>query len=166
MEKEKNLNLKFLLAKKENVEEIYELYQYVIKNTFTTWDENYPSKALIVDDIKNKNLYILKHADKIVAVSFLGKYENEDDDWEYKLNNGYGVARICVSPDFQGHGIGTQFLKLLIEEAKKRGADGMHFHVCVQNLSAIRMYEKAGFKNSGMGRPNYGFEYYKYELIF
>ncbi len=159
-------NLEFSQARKEDVDEIYKLYQIVIKNSFTTWDKSYPSKMLVFDDIKNKNLYVLKSDDKIVAVSFLGKYENEDDEWKYKLNNGYGIARICVNPDFQGKGIGTHFLKLLIEEAKQSGADGIHFHVCVQNPSAMKMYENAGFKNCGLGKPNYGFEFYKYEMVF
>ncbi len=160
------LNLVLSKAEKENIDEIYELYQNVIKKTFTTWDKSYPSKQLIGVDIKNKNLYVLKLNGKIVAVSFLGEYENQDDDWKHKLNNGFGIARICVSPDYQGRGIGASLLKLLIEEAKNRGADGLHFHVCVQNKSAIKMYEKAGFENCGIGKPNYGFEYYKYEMVF
>lgn len=164
MEKEKNF--KFELAEKESADEIFQLYQEVIKTTFTSWDESYPSRSLVVDDIKNRNVYVLKSGKKIIAVSFLGKCENEDDDWKYKLNNGFGVARICVSPGFQGRGVGAQFLKLLIEEAKRRGADGLHFHVCVQNLAAIRMYEKVGFENCGLGKPNYGFEFYKYEMVF
>lgn len=166
MKADEKTSLEFSRAAKENIDEICELYKSVIKCTFTTWDENYPSKQLIADDIKNKNLYILKNNEKIVAVSFLGKYEKEDDDWKFKLKNGYGIARICVSADFQGKGIGTWFLKLLIDEAKQRGADGLHFHVCVQNKSAIKMYEKAGFQNCGLGESNYGFEFYKYEMAF
>ena len=158
-------NLVFSKAEQENIDEICQLYQNVIKNTFTTWDKNYPSRQLLVDDIKNKNLYVLKLNNKIVAVSFLGKYEN-DDDWTFKLKTAFGIARICVSPDCQGQGIGAMLLKFLIEEAKKRGADGLHFHVCVQNISAIKMYEKAGFKNCGIGKMRYGFEYYKYEMVF
>ena len=163
---ESETDLAFLVATKEDADKIYELYQKVIKSTFTTWDESYPSKPLVIEDIEHKNLYVLKLGNEIVAVSFLGKNENEDDAWNYMLNNGFGLARICVSPDFQRRGIGTRFLKLLIDEAKRRGSDGLHFHVCVQNLSAIKMYEKAGFENCGLGKPNYGFEFYKFEMVF
>ena len=60
----------------------------------------------------------------------------------------------------------SKFLSLLIDEAKKRGADGMHFHVATLNIAAMKMYEKSGFKNCGMGKSNYGFDFYKYEMVF
>lgn len=158
--------LKLSNAKSEDFDEILNLYKGVIDTTFTTWDENYPSKQLIYDDIIKSNLYILKEDNKLIAVSYLGKNENEDEDWQYKLSNPLSVARICVSPTQQGKGIGTYFMEKLIEKAKKMGADGMHFHVCTKNLSAMKMYEKAGFKNCGLGKSNYGFDFYKYEMIF
>lgn len=43
---------------------------------------------------------------------------------------------------------------------------GMQFHVCTKNISAMKMYEKVGFKNYGLGKSNYGFDYYKYKLSF
>lgn len=158
--------LKLSNAKSEDFDEILNLYKGVIDTTFTTWDENYPSKQLIYGDIIKSNLYILKEDNKLIAVSYLGKNENEDEDWQYKLSNPLSVARICVSPTQQGKGIGTYFMEKLIEKAKKMGADGMHFHVCTKNLSAMKMYEKVGFKNCGLGKSNYGFDFYKYEMIF
>ena len=160
------MKLNFLQARKSDVDEILILYKEVIKTTFTTWDENYPSKELIEDDINNNNLYVLKNGNEIVAVSFLGKKEQENENWQIKLNNPLGVARICVSPKYQGQGIGSYFMKCLIEKAKQNGADGMHFHVCTINPSAMKMYEKVGFKNYGLGKSNYGFDYYKYEQKF
>ena len=55
---------------------------------------------------------------------------------------------------------------VLVKEAKDRGADGMHFHVATLNSSAMRMYENVGFVNCGLGKSNYGFDYYKYEMVF
>ena len=147
---------------------IMDLYKYVIKTTFTTWDEYYPSVELITEDIKNENLYVLKYGNEIVAVSFLGQ-KNDDDDgenWILDLKKPMGVARICVNPDFQGNGIGTYFMQLLMGKAKQMGADGMRFHVATQNISAMKMYEKCGFKNWGLGRSDFGFDYYRFEQKF
>ncbi|MBO7526436.1 MAG: GNAT family N-acetyltransferase [Clostridia bacterium] len=150
----------------KDFDEVFSLYQDVIKNTFTTWGNGYPSKVLIKQDIAQKKLYVLKDNNKIIAVSYLGKNEAEDEAVEVKLTKPICVARICVSPNYQSMGIGGYFMGLLKEEAKKMGADGMHFHVCTQNPSAMKMYEKVGFKNCGLGKSNYGYDFYKYEIKF
>lgn len=159
-------NLVFENASENNLDEIMELYKRVIKTTFTTWDENYPSRELIEGDIKNKELFVIKSKDKIVAVSFLGAKEKDNEKWCVELKKPIGIARICVAPECQGKGIGAFLVKSLIQRAKNQGADGMHFHVEVSNISAMKMYEKCGFKNYGRGQSNYGYDYYKYELKF
>ena len=158
--------MEFLKATYDDVPEIMALYKDVIKNTFTTWDENYPSEDMIKGDIDDGNFYVLKDNLKIVAASFLGKKTDDKELWQNALSSPMGVARICVSPTQQGKGVGTYFMKMLIDEAKKRGADGMHFHVCVQNPSAIKMYEKCGFRKFGDIVVQYGFEFFKYEQVF
>ena len=160
------MELMLFNAQINDFEQIFELYQNVINTTFTTWDKNYPSKKLVLKDIQNSNLYVLKDGQTIVAVSYLGKNENDNDNWSLKLKNPLGVARICVNPSQQGKGIGTFFMNKLIETAKNLGADGMHFHVCTKNVSAMKMYEKVGFKNCGLGKSNYGFDFYRYEIAF
>ncbi len=161
------MKLVFQKATIEDLSSILELYKKVIETTFTTWDENYPSKELIISDIKNSELYLLKNSKgECVAVSFLGINDDSKENWVIQLKSPLGVARICVSPDYQGKGIGSYFMNRLIDEAKNRGADGMQFHVCTKNISAMKMYEKVGFKNYGLGKSNYGFDYYKYELAF
>ena len=156
----------FLKANLKDVPEIMAHYKDVIKITFTTWDENYPDEKLVKSDIDDGNFYVLKDDGKIVAVSFLGEKKNDTEEWKTKLSKPMGVARICVSPSQQGKGIGTMFMQMLIDEAKQRGADGMHFHVCTQNPSAMKMYEKCGFVRSDEIVNNYGFDFYKYEQMF
>jgi ribosomal protein S18 acetylase RimI-like enzyme len=160
------MELEFSKAKLRDLDQILILYKEVIKKTFTTWDENYPSKELIINDIKSQKLYIVKMGGEIIAVSYMGVSENTTEKWSIELKNPLGVARICVNPKFQGMGVGTRFMNFLVEEAKKQGADGMHFHVCTQNVSAEKMYKKSGFKNYGLGESNYGFDYYRFEQKF
>ena len=158
--------MEFLKARKDDLDNIMSLYKNVIASTFTTWDEYYPSKELIENDILSGNLYLLKENNEIIAVSFLGLKEEENEDWSHKLNYPLGVARICVNHKWQGKGIGKYFMLRLIEEAKNRGADGMHFHVATINKAAMKMYEGVGFTNCGLGKSNYGFDFYKYEMVF
>lgn len=162
------VNKKFVFEKanENDFGEIKKLYKNVIKTTFTTWDENYPSDNLLIEDIKNEQLFVLRDNSKIIAVSFLGTKNNDTENWSLKLKSPMSVARICVSPQYQGRGVGSYFMNQIICEAKKRGADGMHFHVCTQNSSAIKMYEKVGFKNLGRGQSNYGYDFFKFEQKF
>ncbi len=157
----------FQKATMKDLPAILQLYKKVIQTTFTTWNENYPSEDLILNDIKNSNLFVLKNSkNDCIAVSFLGINDDSEENWSIQLKRPQGVARICVDSDYQGKGIGSYFMRKLIDEAKMRGADGMHFHVCTENISAMKMYEKVGFKNYGPGKSNYGFDYYKYEQGF
>ena len=160
------MELKFELAKKSDINEIMQIYKDVIKNTFTTWNDDYPALDIIEDDIINKSFYVLKNNKEIVAISYLGVNENEDEDWKYKLQKPLGIARICVSPKYQHQGIGTTLLNMLINQAKILGADGLHFHVATINPNAIKMYLKCGFENCGQGKSNYGFDFYKFEMKF
>lgn len=160
------MDLVFDKANIEEYEQIHALYQEVIRTTFTTWDDNYPGRDLIMEDIMNGDMYVLKNGNNIIAVSFLGIYENEAENWSNRLDKPIGIARICVDPKWQGRGVGTYFVYLLMEKAKEMGADGMHFHVCTLNASAMKMYERAGFINCGQGESNYGYDYYKYEIVF
>ena len=139
-------NLVFENASENNLDEIMHLYKKVIKTTFTTWDENYPSRELIEGDIKSQEFYVIKSKDKIVAVSFLGSKEKDTEKWCVELKKPMGIARICVAPECQGKGIGAFLVKSLVQKAKSLGADGMHFHVEISNISAMKMYEKYGDK--------------------
>ena len=87
--------MNFLKASREDVNEIMLLYNEVMKTTYTTWGQGYPSKELIEEDIHAGNLYVLKDDNKIIAVSFLGVKEEENENWENKLTNAFGIARIC-----------------------------------------------------------------------
>lgn len=157
---------KLVLATLDDIDEILSLYHHVIETTFTTWGDDYPNRELLENDIMSKSLYVLKSQNDIIGVSFFGIKENDDESWIFPLSNPMSVARICVSPEHQGKGVGTYLMHKLVSLAKEKGADGMHFHVCTQNPSAMKMYEKAGFKNTGPGKSNYGFEFFKYEQIF
>ena len=42
--------------------------------------------------------------------------------WE---GTNYNIEELCVAPALQGQGIGTRLLKLVSEEIKKKGCDGI-----------------------------------------
>ncbi len=56
---------------------------------------------------------------------------------------------VSVASRAQRRGIGRELLEALKDEAQKLGAEKLWLEVCAPNEAAIRLYEKAGFKQEG-----------------
>lgn len=57
---------------------------------------------------------------------------------------------IALLPNFRKHGIGSMLMKEIIEQAKSDGYKSLSLSVDPDNHSAVRLYEKLGFKYVGM----------------
>lgn len=65
------------------------------------------------------------------------------------------IVQIYVSPNYAGQGIGSSLLQKVIEAAFEiEGVEQIELGVVSNNLQAIRLYEKFGFKIYGV-QPNY-----------
>lgn len=69
------------------------------------------------------------------------------------VGEGY-IANIAVHPDFRRRGCATALLGALCDYAQKNGLKLLTLEVRRGNASAIKIYEKAGFKRMGV-RPNF-----------
>ena len=56
------------------------------------------------------------------------------------------IFEVAVDPQYQNRGLGEALIKHLLNEADAAGADTALLEVRVSNHSAIRVYEKCGFK--------------------
>ncbi len=70
-------------------------------------------------------------------------------DQEVKINN------IAVHPSHRGRGVGTRFLKFLIEYAARQGCREMTLEVRPSNQAALSLYRKAGFMPIGRRKQYY-----------
>lgn len=73
-------------------------------------------------------------------------------DVEYRPGELY-LARIELHPRHQGHGIGTQLVSALIEEARQRGQD-LVLDVLTINHRAHALYQRLGMQE--VARHDYG----------
>jgi len=64
----------------------------------------------------------------------------------------YEIHTIGVDPAYQGHGIGRDMLKRLLDIAAD---DTVYLEVRTDNAAAIAMYESAGFVNVGLRKRYY-----------
>ena len=53
---------------------------------------------------------------------------------------------IAVAAEAAGRGIGSRLLAAAEEAARRRGADRLHLEVRADNSTAIRLYERAGYR--------------------
>ncbi len=151
------MDIQFRQAVIDDFNDIVKLYAKVIKTTYTTWDKNYPSKAMIKEDITTGRLVALIVDNKIAGVAAVDGNKFEDEGMKVG-----GFARICVSPDHQGKGLGTKFVKHIIEMLKDLGCKKIKLRVSMQNVAAIKMYEKCGFENIGQDF-NFELEWFLFE---
>lgn len=154
------------LLTNEQIKEIIKLYDDIKERTYTLWDEGYPSIDLIKWDIERKGLYGVFDEGKLVAVSFAGKREEDGEEnftWKENFNKRGTFARIGVSPDFQGKGIGTLLVDFILKTLKVQGYDGVRILVGKSNTNAIKLYKKFGFNAVGE-TYRYGHNYYLFEL--
>jgi ribosomal-protein-alanine N-acetyltransferase len=69
------------------------------------------------------------------------------------------LLNICVAPEWQRQGYGHLLLEHFIELARERGAFQMLLEVRPSNKTALRLYRRRGFEESGQRKNYYPGEY-------
>ena len=65
------------------------------------------------------------------------------------------VQTIAVAKPAQGSGLGAQLLQALLDEAARRGQQRVLLEVRADNHRAIALYERFGFRRTGLRRGYY-----------
>jgi ribosomal protein S18 acetylase RimI-like enzyme len=77
-------------------------------------------------------------------------YFVSDHPWFDPGINMYGhILEVHVKEEYQGRGIGTRMLEYVIEDLKKRNARAVYIDTGSNNVKALRVYKKLGFKEFG-----------------
>lgn len=64
------------------------------------------------------------------------------------------ITNVATDPDYRRRSVAYHLLRGLMDRARKEGIHSIYLEVRVSNQAAIRLYEKAGFKQEGI-RKNY-----------
>ena len=62
---------------------------------------------------------------------------------------GVGDFATYVHQDYQKKGLGTEMTRLVLDQAKRGGFHRISLQVVVENVAAVKVYEKAGFRHEG-----------------
>lgn len=132
----------FVILDQSYLEEMASLY----KSAFfgEPWNDDWSDEEQLTEYIKEKSggfraiNYGLRLDGKLVALS-LGQITHW---WE---GTNYVLEELCVSPEYQGTGIGTRFMALIEADLKKQDVKGI-FLQTDSDKPAYKFYQKNGFK--------------------
>ena len=90
----------------------------------------------------NPHLFGINSDEKLVGIALVKDFAEEPF--------GYDLQQFMIDINSQNRGYGTAALKLILDYLKKEGRFD-HVEICVKkaDFSAIKLYEKVGFKDSG-----------------
>ncbi len=135
---------------------IFNIYLAAIENMekqgIHQWDQIYPDKETLRQDIIKNQMYIGEKDNKLAVCFVL----NEEYDEEYK--NGQWIYpdarfciihRLCVNPFFQNQGIAGQTMKYIEKLCNNEGYDSIRLDCFTQNPYSKKLYDKAGYSITG-----------------
>jgi len=148
--------IEFNVAEEKNSQEIFSIFSATIeemnKHNITQWDEVYPDKHTLQNDIRKKHLYIGKIDSEIVCVYVLNSDCDEqyiNGNWKYPNVTYSVIHRMCVNPKFQNQGIGSLTLNHIEGRLKSEGVGTIRLDVFSLNPFALKMYYKQGYTKVG-----------------
>ena len=129
------------------------------------WDEEYPNREIIEEDIKNEALYVLEDESRIIAtISLVGEEPVAIKELGWEKEKSCFLVRLCVAPEYQGKGIGEKVMKSISLVAKKKGYKATHHLAAMANKAANRLYERMGYRDLGLIHV-YDTDFVAYEKI-
>lgn len=117
-----------------------------IELDLNTQFDDFWKPSVLRDELENHNshYFVAVQSDKVLG--FAGIWKAVDD---------CHITDIVVKKDFRMLGIGSKLLEKLIQEAKKENVTSLTLEVNANNIPAIGLYEKYGFKSLGIRKKYY-----------
>ncbi len=116
------------------------------------WNEHYPSREVLEQDILSEELYVLKEEGRIVGVIALTPKMDEEYvpiEWLTPNGNNLYVHRLGVHPKVWGKGYGQQLMDFAEDFAREHQYTSVRLDTFSQNKRNQRFYETRGYVRLG-----------------
>lgn len=148
------------LGEAADLEELSILYDKVAEYCETTvnypcWIKGvYPAKATALKGIEKKELFVLKTEGKIAGTVILNDVQDKsysELNWnvEAKGKEVLVIHTLAIHPDFFNCGIASILINFIEEFAQKNLVKTIRFDTHTNNIPAINLYTKKGYKMVG-----------------
>lgn len=147
-------------ATQKDINELEALYNnlndYLDTNVnYSGWIKGvYPIRETAVKGIEGNNLFVLR-IDNSIAGSIILNHDPEKayDEVEWGTDVDYNeiivVHTLVVSPQYMQQGVGCKLMTFAHEYALKQNMKSIRLDVSINNMPAIALYEKLGYKYMG-----------------
>lgn len=127
--------------KEMNIQDLENIKDILISDFDDFWNYNILKQEL---ENQNSHLFIAKHENKIVG--FIGI--------QFVLDEA-SITNIVTKKDYRNNGIGSILLDKIIGFSKENNMNSITLEVNENNIYAISLYNKFGFKNVGLRKKYY-----------
>ena len=140
-------------------------------NGIDQWDENYPDRGTIVQDLGTETLFAYREDNEVLGIVVLNEQQDEEySQIKWSTNNqdkNIVVHRLAVRPDQQGKGLGRKLMDFAEQWAKDNNYDAIRLDTFSQNPRNQRFYTSRGYTDLGPVYLKYKKDhpYYCYELL-
>ena len=150
--------MNFREAKKEDIESILEVIshakEYMKKNNSTQWNENYPNKETIINDIENSIGYVLIVENLIrgyIVVDFSDDevYKNIKGKWKI-FGNYASIHRCAIHKELRGQGYGSELFKFAEKLALSKNIRSVRIDTAPENETMKHLFNKNGYEYCGI----------------
>lgn len=166
--------MKIKLATPENLDAIMEMYASCVKGMLNLgidqWDEHYPNRKIIEQDLTDDCYYIGVLDNEIVTGMRVDNIQDPtylDINWKDKSNNFMVVHRLGSKTKVWNKGIGKQMMAFAEKLAKESGCSSFRLDTYSHNTKAMDFYKKIGYQQLGYIhlKPDKDI-YYCFEKVF
>lgn len=148
---------------------IAEAQNYFKQQGIDQWQDGYPNKEVVQNDIRNSNSYVLLKEELVVAtamISFDGEPSYSQIDGAWLTDNPYAVIhRVAVKTELKGQKIAGTFIRLATEMCRKKNIPCIRIDTHRQNLAMQRVAQKNGFIYCGVIHLARGGDRLAYEKV-
>ncbi|MBZ9607854.1 GNAT family N-acetyltransferase [Clostridium estertheticum] len=151
--------MEFLKAVEADVNSIMNIIKqaqdYFRKHGINQWQDNYPNVEVVMNDISNKNGYVLLKDNNVVgtvAVTF-----DEEKNYgsiyngEWASNDKYAVIhRVAVDSNYKGIGLSSVIIKNIEKICLNKGVYSIRIDTHKENISMQKLLSKSGFQYCGI----------------
>lgn len=143
-------------AQQEDIGEIMELIAKCVQamqaGGSDQWDEDYPNREIIGQDIEGGTLYAYIENESVAGIIVLDEQPHElygEIKWSQEQGRHLIMHRLAVHPEVQGKGIARKLIAFSEEYARSQGYSSIRMDTYSKNTRVLALYPSLGYERRG-----------------
>ena len=148
------IRLATILDVKEIMDIVKETIVDMDKSNNHQWNNEYPLRKDFEKDIENKELYVIEEDGRVSGFACINKdepTEYKDIKWS-KDKEAYIIHRLAIGCKYRGRGNAYKLMKFAESLATENNINYLKTDTMFSNPNAQRLFEKCGYKYTGILR--------------